>query len=275
MAQLQHDPELVARLAIAHEGSAAVHFEHARSRRLREENIREHWSQHEMLAASSLVIAASLWSMIDPHRAVSIYRKAARFYRAIGHAYWMVLALASGARDEIFETANVVEETPISNPQTIAFAMVANEVRDDRRHGAQSERLDAEWRHAGNIPVGRLGIPLDHYGRCAQAMRQARTRKNVERFVRDASTYIHRAAEVLRTASHDRFHWKQLRSSILPAEPEAIAMTAAMSMMSHDVFGMPLIELREMPDLDAHGRLLVDIGQEMRDAAATDRDNPM
>jgi hypothetical protein len=275
MAQLQHDPELVARLAIAHEGSAAIHSERARSRRLREENARERWSQHEMLAASSLVIAASLWSMIDPHRAVRMYRNAARFYRAIGHAYWMVLALASGARDEIFETADVVDETPISNPQAIAFAMVANEVRDDRRRSARSEHLDAEWRHAGNIPVGRLGIPLDHYGRCAQAMRQARSRKNVERFVSDAANYVHRAAEVLRTASHDRFHWKQLHSSILPAEPEAIAMTTAMSMMSHDVFGMPLNEMREMPDLDSHGRLLVDIGEQMRDAAASDRDNSM
>jgi hypothetical protein len=124
----------------------------------------------------------------------------------------------------------------------------------------RAERLDDHWRHAGNSPIGRLGIPLDYYVRVAQAMRAARTRRDFDRFVVEAAAYVLRAAEVIRSASHDHFHWLRLQSTILPAEPEAVAMTTAMSMMAHAVFGRPM---SEMANLDAHGMRLVEIGNEL------------
>jgi hypothetical protein len=95
-------------------------------------------------------------------------------------------------------------------------------------------------------------------------MRAARNSRNIERFFAEAGNYVRRAAEVVRSASHDQFHWRRLQSTVLPAEPEAVAMTTAMSIMAHTAFRMPITEMSE---LDAHGRLLVDMGEKMRNAA--------
>lgn len=264
MAELQHDRRLVERLAVVYEGSAALHADRAQSEKERRHVAFNQWSQHEMLAASDMAVAASYWSLIDPRRAVRLYRVAAELYRSLGHSYSIVLALASGARREVQVTNETFDEAARSNVDAVAFAMVANELGEDDRTNARAERLAGDWRHAGNIPVGRMGIPLDLYGRCAQAMHQAKTQMNRERFSDDAARYVHRAAEVLRTASHDRYHWQRLHSAILPAEPEAVAMATAMSMMSHDAFGMPI---SEMLDLDEYGRQLVTLGDQMRGAA--------
>lgn len=263
MPELGHDQRLIERLALMHEGNAAMHVKRAAEQLEVGNAPRSRWSQHYMLAASSFVIAASYWSLIAPRKAILRYRSAAEVYQAMGHSYWMVLSLASASEGEIPSMLFEIDETPAPSPQAVAFAMVANEMSGADRRGVRSER-PAHWRHAGNVPIGRLGVPLDHYARCAQAMRAARADKDVERFFAEAANYVHRAAEVLRSASHDRFHWLQLQSAILPAEPEAVAMTTAMSMMSHAMFGMPISKI---PSLDAHGRLLVEIGDEMRDAA--------
>jgi hypothetical protein len=187
----------------------------------------------------------------------------------LGHGYGIVLALASASFDDLGKILSTVDETAAPPPQTIGFAMVANEFSESNASGKRIEKLNAEWRHAGNVPIGRLGIPLDHYGACAQAMHAVRHDQRIDYFMKAAAGYVNRAAEVLRTASHDRFHWSRLRSSILPAEPEAIAMTTAMSMMSYALFKMPISEL---PDLDDHGRLLVNVGDDMRNAAAASND---
>jgi hypothetical protein len=265
MPELEHDRRLIENLALLHEANAALHSKYAAEQGHTDETLgRPRLSQHEMLAASGFVVAASYWSLIEPSRAITLYLKASETYRFLGHSYWMVLALASVNGDEIQTMLSVVDEMPAPSPQAVAFAMVANEVADADRRTKRAELLDTHWRHIGNSPVGRLGIPLDHYARCARAMRSARRDKNPEGFFAEAASFVNRAAEVLRSASHDRFHWLQLRSAILPAEPEAVAMTCAMSMMSHSMFKMPIAKL---PNLDAHGRLLVEIGDEMRNAA--------
>jgi hypothetical protein len=264
MAQLEHDPKLIERLALAYTGNAAAHLELTEAPLHDREILTFGGSQHELLGASSLVIAASYWSLIDPNRAVVLYRHATAVYRAMGHSYWMVLALASGSRNDIFRIPSAFDEMSAPTPQAIAFAMVAEAMGNSERQSKREERLNTAWRHVGNAPVGRLGIPLDHYGRCAEAMRAARNSRNIERFFTEAGNYVRRAAEIVRTASHDQFHWRRLQSTVLPAEPEAVAMTTAMSIMAHAAFRMPITEMSE---LDAHGRLLVDMGEQMRNAA--------
>jgi hypothetical protein len=267
MPELEHDPRLVERLALMHEGNAMAHMKRAAERQEAGDASRSGWTQHQMLAASSFVIAASYWSLIDPRRAVKGYRNTARIYREMRHDYWIVLALASANDNEITPALYAVDETPAPNPQMVAFAMVCNEMYDADHNGSRAERLNSHWREIGNYPIGRLGIPLDYYARCAQAMRAARAKKSVENFFAEVANYVHRAAEVIRNASHDRFHWLRLESTILPAEPEAVAITTAMSVVSHTIFDIPI---SEVANLDAHGRRLVEIGDEMRGAAYGD-----
>jgi hypothetical protein len=266
MPEMEHNPKLVERLARMHEGNAVAHMKRAAQPHEADAS-RPGWSQDQMLAASSFVIAASYWSLIDPHRATEGYRNATKVYRDMGHDYWIVLAVATANSNWTVPMLSAVDEMRAPSPQTVAFAMVCNEMYDSYDSGPRTERLNSRWREIGNYPIGRLGIPLDYYARCARAMRIARGDRNVERFFAEAANYVHRAAEVLRSASHDRFHWLRLESTILPAEPEAVAMTTAMSVMSHTMFKTPI---SKVPNLDAHGRLLVEIGDEMRGAATGD-----
>jgi len=268
MAELEHDPRLIEHLALLHEGNAAAHMRHAAERQHKATDAPQSgWTQHHMLGASGFVVAASYWSLIDARKAVALYRAATKIYRDMRHGYWIVLALASASENEIAPVLSTVDEIRAPSPQTVAFAMICNEMYDAGRRGQRSERLVAHWRQAGNYPIGRLGIPLDYYVRCAQAMHDARAKKSVEGFLVEVATYVHRAAEVLRSASHDRFHWLRLESTVLPAEPEAVAMTTAMSTISRAMFGVPI---SEMLNLDSHGRLLVEIGDQMWQAGQRD-----
>lgn len=265
MPELEHDRELIERLALVHEANATDHVQRAVEARTAAAAPRGGWSQHEMLAASGFALAASYWSLIAPRIAVQRYRRAAEMYRALGHTYWMVLALLSGSETEMVQIFASIDEPPAPpGAQAVAFAMVGNELAGEDRNGWRRERLDTHWRHLGNLPVARLGIPLDHYARVAGAIRVARAERDMDRFFAETGAYVRRAAEVLHSASHDQFHWQRLLSTALPAEPEAVAMTRAMSMVSHELFETPL---SAMGELDAHGRRLVEIGDEMWDAA--------
>src|ERR1019366_1130588 len=268
MPKIDHDPEVIADLARIYEGSAKAHLSLAADRDELRHSTQIEWSKHEMLAARCLAISASYWALVDARTAVNVYRRASGLYRRMGHSYWVPLAMASGTVDQIKDEIFSVAESHNPTPLAVAFAMVGGEMSEGIKSEDVTERLGRQWRHIGNVPVGRLGIPLDYYGRCASAMRLARTTENRQVFFAEAGQYVNRVAEVLRSASHDQFHWRQLRSAILPGEPEAVAMTTAMSIMSHQVFRSPITEISQT---DSHGRLILEIAEEMR-AAAEDED---
>lgn len=279
MAQSEFERETLRQVAELHEGMAAAHLEHASGLRDADQSARTdrrtdrpprplEWSQDAMLAASGLVMAASCWSLIEPKRAVSLYGRAAKLYKNMGHSFWIVLALASGDARELAAIPRWVDEHGELPHVAVAFGMVAAAVVDRDGESDRSERLEAQWRHVGNVPVGRLRIPLDNYAVCARAMRALRHEPNRDSFLGAVMDYIGRAAEVRRAASHDTFHWNRLMSTVLPAEPEAVAMITAMSTMSRATFQRPLREL--VPDLESHARILVEVGDQMRGAAQDD-----
>jgi hypothetical protein len=261
MPNLAHDKRLIEVLALVHEGNAKAKMRVGSESQKAGEVQRKGWAQHTMLSASSFVIAASCWSLLDPRKAVEDYRNAMRLYRSMEHDYWAVLALASMSFEDMEAVLSAIDEMSEPGPQIVAFGMVCNAISHDDRYESRAERLNKHRRRVGDFPVGRLGISLEQYARCAEAFHAAREKKDGrERLLREGSTYVRRASEVLRGASHDRFHWLRLQSTILPAEPEAVAMTTAMSMLSHSMFG---ISMADVPDLDEHGQLLVEVGEAM------------
>jgi hypothetical protein len=267
MAQSEYEPQRLTRIAAMHVGSARAHLAALRERP-ETSVLGGDGMQHFMLAASSQVIGASLLSLVSPREAISQYRAAARMYRDIRHDYWMPLALAAGDVDAVAEATSGIEDATSLSPQAVAFGMVASAASRDRDASRRDESLTSAWQHIGNVPVGRLGVPLDDYGACARAMRATTRKKDFETFARAARQYLLRAAEVRRSASHDAFHWTRLQSNILPAEPEAIAMTTTMSIVAHDVFGA---SLEKIGDMDPHARILMDVGEDMRAAARETR----
>ena len=265
------DPEplavLLPRIAGVYEGNARYHFaaapEFSTKPSAEDSEVDRvaatRWSQHAMLAVSSFTIAASYWSMLDPFRAAADYWIASMLYRALQHDYWMPLALASGHRAGPWKVAHEgVEGTPA--PTALAFAMIGDAV--NRQTNARG-RLHSVHRHYGNVRVGRLGLPLDLYARCADAMAHGDRR----RFANDARLYLLRASEVLGSAAHDHFHWSRLHSSVLLAEPEAVAVGVAMSRVAHERYDISLRGMVEMED--AHASRIVDVAESVFDAAAS------
>jgi hypothetical protein len=229
-----------------------------------------------MLAASGIAIAASLWSLVAPRSAVQRYRLAAETYRHLRHDYWIPLAIASGSAAELARGPGALAEAGTLSPQAVAFGMLALEmpgVGDADAAGAASERLHAAWRATGSVPVGRLGLPLELYVRCAEAVRRVRLERDADRFVDDAAAYVRRAAEVLRSASHDRYHWTTLHSAILPAEPEAAAVAVLLAATTRESVDLPLGRVLRR-DLDAHGRRLVEVGDELYEAGRLEAAEP-
>jgi|SRR5579864_395643 len=264
MAAREYDSRLIERLALMYQGNAAAHFSSVRHPEVNRDKSLRRWSRHEMLAASSLTLAASYWSLIAPGNAVLQFAKAAEIYRSLGHNYWVVLAFISGRERQIDELSSVLAEMAPLSSQLTALALVANELSDAPQREARAERLDGIWRSTGNVPSGRLAIPLDYYGHWVRVIREARSEKDIRRFFAQSAELVNRATEVLRMASNDRFHWSRFQSGILPAEPEIIALTKAMSMISSSTFDTPILE---MTNLDTQARLVVQIGDEMRKAA--------
>ena len=121
MPELEHDRALIERLALLYEGNATSHIQRAVEGRRTADEPRAGWSQHEMLAASGFALAGSYWSLIAPRNAVQRYRRAAELYRAMGHSYWMVLALASASEREIVTISSGSDETSSPSAQAVAI----------------------------------------------------------------------------------------------------------------------------------------------------------
>jgi hypothetical protein len=252
---------LMSRLAAIHEGNARYHLhESPEFSPERHASVTTRWSQHAMLAVSSFTIAASYWSMLDPLRAAADYWLAAMLYRALNHDYWMPLALASGHREGPRKVAHeTAERTP--SPASVAFAMIGDAV--DRESNAR-EQLSALHRHYGNARIGRLGLPLDFYARCASAMASGDSR----RFANAARLFLLRASEVLGSAAHDHFHWSRLHSSVLLAEPEAVAVGVAMARVARERHDRRLHEM--MTDMgDEHALRIVHVSEDVFAAASS------
>lgn len=262
MPELEHDPKLIRLLAQVHEGNAQAHSDLIGTNELNDNSDSvspQRWSKHEMIAASSLVLAASCWTLVDQRKAVQLYRSAAERYQQMGHSYWIPLKVASSSDADIRETFFRLDDVRDPTPLAVAFGLLIN-----AEQNRPAKVLNEHWRHMGNIPVGRLGIPLDHYGRVADAIRSARAEGGYVGFISACASFMGRISEVLSTASHDRFHWSRLQLTVFPAEPEAVAVAVIMSKISHSLYNVPI---SKMVDLDRHGSLLIELGELMHMAA--------
>jgi hypothetical protein len=259
----QQEQEIIERVARIYEGNARAYLK-KQDKRNRAEQITRDWSKEQILAASGFAISGSYWSLIDPRRAVSSYRRASELYRSMGHDFWMVLALASEPEAVIPPISLAAIENHFPSGLSLAFGMVCFSLSGEEQSVWHWEHLKKHWEGSAGIPIGRLRIPLDYYGRCAEGMRSARLKKDEEVFQKEAANYVNRAAEILRIASHDRFHWLRFQSAILPAEPEVIATIRAMSVISNSVFKKPITK---MAQVDEHGQYLMAIGERLWKAA--------
>ncbi len=71
--------------------------------------------------------------------------------------------------------------------------------------------------------------------------------------------YLRRVDEVVGGAMTDRFHWKRLRSSILPVEPEALATCMTVDPVSRRYTELRVDSLIEDAELTVRQRVLAEV----------------
>jgi hypothetical protein len=266
---LEWDESLVQRLARATEGNALAHLAAVREPPRERMGIGSNWpeatrsEQHMMLAASGLAIAGSHWALIDSSGAKRCYFAATEIYRTLRHPFWLVLALCSASQEAmrfLAEALSLQFERSTMSAEEVAFMMIAGEMPDLKESfiGIQ-ETLGRHLREVGNAPVGRLGVPMEDYLRCRDTLHNAPS-LDPRTFASGVGSYLHRATELVRSARHDGFHWRTLRSGVLPIEPEALAVAVAATSVSHSVYHEPVA----MPDSDPAETLLMEVAEDMQ-----------
>jgi len=188
-------------------------------------------------AASLLTIAGSYWMLVNARRASAVLSRAAHLYQRLDDRFAYAVAICAGNTDVAL---NALEEgdTPLS-PSARAHVMLALGWLESKAPGARREAQAREGlaEHAraaepvATEPVGRIGLPLDATVRVLAAAEAAFDEGEAEMPALAAvlHDYLLRLDDSARAARADGFHWQNLLSSVLPAEPEATAVGAIVS----------------------------------------------
>lgn len=226
---LDLDPATVETTAAVHtgygwalliEGIQAYGLKRNSQDRKRSELVERSWS----LAASSLTIGASCYSLLYPHIAELVFWHAGRVYLELGLAYGAVLSVC--ARDDksirsywgrFMESSN--NDARISDilPRLLLAAYL----------GATEPKHSQEYLHrvisqAGafeGATVGSSRIPLRYYVDLAKAATSGKQLAEPQVI----QSLLYRAAEEGAGARVDRYHWKKILTRSLPVEPDLLA----------------------------------------------------
>lgn len=181
--------------------------------------------------ASSQVLAAVYFSLVDPARGRTAFAEAAETYRGMGNPFWIVLAVCGQNINEPvhWDTANdVAPDAGSAFSALVANAWVTGAFihrdageRDFTRESPLLYRAIDQAARLGMIRVGRLGLPLEYY---ALAAKESLEWSATESSLQALAALLSRAVEPIQGAKADRFHWRRLYSNVLPIEPEILAM---------------------------------------------------
>jgi hypothetical protein len=267
------DPGLLERTASAHEGYARV---------LLSELGGDSVGEQGMLAASCFMIAASHWALIDARHAHGVFRTAAEHYAAQGSPFYAVLA-ACGMHEPLLRRA---AEAAVHHQEnltgaasdegvvlhdlfalTMSSAMFPDEYRWSTATRGLLERQSAHFYDQ----TGRAALPWHAYHGVAAAVTAAvREPNDGARTVRSAlADYLRRMDDAIGRAASDRYHWRNLRASLLPVEPEAIAVCMTSEAVSQTLWSSSATDLVNEIDLPRRQRLPMDIAEEIWSAGQT------
>jgi hypothetical protein len=200
-----------------------------------------------MLKASSFVIAAVYRSVVDSESsAKALFADAAREYLELGNPFHLALAVCagdeglvriyvlSGQQRFLEPQARAVDPNDLLYGLLAAMSMFGSGVYDDYPTAELLPSLLDLGEELSPRPVGRLGLPLRLYlavGRSIESTAFAYDRE-LTSLRRALSDYLRHVDESVGAAMNDRFHWRRLRSGLLPVEPEALAVCLAADRVS-------------------------------------------
>lgn len=179
---------------------------------------REDESQEILInRASTLVIAASLFSLFDVEKARECYWAAFQEYRQLKIPFALTLAVCS-TKPEPLDSFPFEQQQDAPYTRATADYYFQKLAHDFWLHGSHAD--PDVFSKPDRQLVGRLGLPMNLYTR---VYRSAFPFSNHDKVLSPIADLLNRVAEVTRVAMQDEFHWQRLYSTILPIEPEILA----------------------------------------------------
>jgi hypothetical protein len=206
--------------------------------------------------ASLYAIAGSYRLVLEPRKAVASLRSAAAHFATTGSLFAHPLAVCSGdtSADWIGEFAEDGRALSPNERQLILLRLgwldALKGGRDQEIHAALFAHIDRAAPDSA-AAVGRVRVPLDATMRLlvsVDRMSGGNGDREIRQVVASVHDFLIRAYDVTAAAMSDRLHWRSLMSSVLPVEPEAVALGAVVmaSALQHGV-GTELIDRLDLP----------------------------
>jgi hypothetical protein len=184
--------------------------------------------------ASLYTIAGSYRLLLEPREAAASLRSAAAHFALTGSLFAHPLAVCSGDTSAgwIGEFAEGDRALSPNERQLILLRLgwldALKGGRDQEIHAALFAHMDHAAPDSAAV-VGRVRVPLDATMRLLVSVDRM-SGDNGDREMRQIVASVHdfliRAYDVTAAAMSDRLHWRSLMSSVLPVEPEAVALGA-------------------------------------------------
>jgi hypothetical protein len=216
-------------------------------------SLKEDRPESVVIAGSCFAIAASYASIFDQERAKKLFQVAARTYeeqssnreltsekkdqssrRYVEEKMAFARTLAACGMDgrQIRSLLDVDRSLDFSfqRPDALAALFLTTTILDLIGRPFNATRLRGEWSEQAyrmeSYEVGRLHLPLRQFVRLADFGRDRLQRSDV---IKVAEVALARIDEKVSTALRNR-HWRLMQTSILPIEPEALALCIAIDL---------------------------------------------
>lgn len=195
---------------------ADAHFGYANYLSTHEEN-----KSSNPYIASSFLIAAILRTLINPGEGKKIFPLAADYYRRDNNTFWKIAAICGNESELLYQSSQETDFTKKTTPE-FQFAEILSLQFINTKNG----ELDFSFSRSPflSFPVGRLGLPIRTYTNAFTELSEFPDNyRRRDKTLGTWATLLNRAAERTRLLQADTYHWKNLKGSFLPLEPEVIA----------------------------------------------------
>jgi hypothetical protein len=215
--EILHVPiEDIAVLADAYEGYA-FSFE--------ESSLEENFLEIQPWRSSSLLLAAIFRSLLSPNKSRALFHAATLNYRGIGNQFWKVLAICS-LDQELLTTEQVLpgKDSPEISEPLYFYDLLSQCWLSSLREGQPQQAFERYLQQARKKPfqkVGRLEIPMRLY---TNVMMDSLEWSSPRPEIQNWRALLYRANESVELSQSDRFHWESMPGSIVPLEPEILAV---------------------------------------------------
>lgn len=261
IATLGLDPERVIAKASATEDYARVLSDRARE----EPERAAHWQQR---AASAQTVSGSLWMLVQPEQAFAPMASAEDVHAELGSAFGSLLSICAHPRRPTPPRALPTERwtasgdrprpdippQPRLQPEATLLAHIWPLATGESDERLRSLLSDAPLLASlpGSLLTGRLRVPLAHYRGVAADIDRMRHSHGPERHsgqgrpLSATRAFLERVIEVIEAVRENEHQWRNLRSPVLPVEPEAIATCVLVELAVRHAFDTSAVELMDV-----------------------------